>query len=65
MRSRPAHPISGHILRYWSIDSGRSIGGLQRPSPALPYTERADGGKLLRLASVLTRIKSELKRRVR
>lgn len=65
MSSRPAQAISGQILRHWSIDSRQSVGGLQRSAPALPYAERADGGKLLRLASKLARVKSELTRPAR
>ena len=53
----------GQILRHWSIDNRQSDAGRQWPAPAPAYAERADGGKLLRLASKLARVHSELKRR--
>jgi hypothetical protein len=64
MSSQSAHAIAGQILRHWSIDNRQFAGGFQRPAPALPYAERADGGKLLRLASKLARVRSDLTRHV-
>jgi hypothetical protein len=65
MSSQPAQAIPGQVLRHWSIDSRQSVGGLQWPAPDLAYAERADGGKLLHLASKLARVKSELRLRNR
>jgi len=62
MSSQPAHAIAGQTLRHWSIDNRQFPGGVQRPAPAQPYAERAHGGELLRLASKLARVKSELTR---
>lgn len=63
MSNQPVHAIVGLTLRRWSIDGRESVGGCQRPAPAPPYAERADRGRLLRLASKLARVKSELARR--
>jgi hypothetical protein len=64
MNSQPARAIAGLTLRHWSIDSRELVGRFQRPAPALPYAEYADGSELLRLASKLARAKFELARRV-
>jgi hypothetical protein len=52
------------MLRHWTIDSREVVGGSQRPAPVLPYSEQLDGGPFHLLASKLTRVKSELARRV-
>jgi hypothetical protein len=65
MNSQPAHAIANLTLRHWSIDSREHVGEFQRPAPALPYSERADGGQLLRLASKLARARFDLVRRIR
>jgi hypothetical protein len=64
MSSQPSAAIAGLTLRHWSIDNRQFVGGFQRPAPAQPYAERADSGNLLRLASKLAYVKSELARRV-
>jgi hypothetical protein len=64
INSQPVHTIASLTLRRWSIDSREFVGGFQRPAPALPYAERADGGQLLRLASKLARARFDLARRV-
>ena len=63
MSSQPVRPTAGQILRHWSIDDPQSVGKPQRPARALPFAEGADGDELLRLASKLARVKSELTRR--
>ncbi len=64
MSSQPVHATSGLTLRHWTIDSREFVGGSQRPSPARPYSvDHADGSQTDRLASKLTRVKSELARR--
>jgi hypothetical protein len=66
MSSNPAiagRTLRYRTLRYWTINSQEFVGGSQRLAPALPYSEQADGGQFHRLASELTRVKSELARR--
>jgi hypothetical protein len=63
MSSTPVHAIPVRILRHWTIDSLEFVGGAQRPAPALAYSEHADGSQADRLASKLTRVKSELEHR--
>jgi hypothetical protein len=63
MSSEPIRPTAGQTLRHWSIDNRQFVGGPQRPARALPIAEGADGNELLRLASKLARVKSELARR--
>jgi hypothetical protein len=61
--SSASHAIPGRILRHWTIDSREFVGETQRPAPALAYSEHADGSQTDRLASKLTRVKSELDHR--
>ena len=63
MSSQPVRPTAGQTLRHWSVDNRQSVGGPQRPARTLPFAEGADGDRLLRLASKLARVKSELTRR--
>jgi len=64
MGTQPVHAISGLTLRHWTIDSREFVGGSQRPAPARPHSvDHADGSQADRLASKLTRVKSELARR--
>lgn len=64
MSSQAVHAIAGRTLRHWTIDSREVVGGSQRPAPALPYSEQPDGGQVHRLATRLSRVKSDLARRV-
>ena len=64
MSSQPIHAIAGRTLRHWTIDSREFVEGSQQPAPALPYSEKPDGGQFHFLASKLARVKSELARPV-
>lgn len=64
--STAIHGISNLTLRHWSIDRSAWMGSPSPPpAPALPYSERADGGQLDGLASKLTRLKAEIARQPR
>jgi hypothetical protein len=63
MSSQPVRPTASQTLRHWSIDNRQFVGEEQRPARTLPFAEGADGDRLLRLASELARVKSELTRR--
>ena len=63
MTNQTVEAISGRTLRHWTINSQEFVGGSQRPAPALPYSERPDGGQFHLLASKLGQVKSELARR--
>lgn len=60
MSSHTIHAIAGRTLRHWTIDSRKFVGGPQRPAPAQPYSEPADGGQVDLLVSKLARLKSDL-----
>jgi hypothetical protein len=62
MTIQPVHAIVGRTLRHWTIDSREFLGQSQEAAPALPYSERYDGGQFHLLASKLARVKSELER---
>jgi hypothetical protein len=64
MIGQRVHATAGLTLRHWSIDSGKFVGGFQKPAPALLYAEKADDGQLFRPLSKLARVKSEVARRV-
>jgi hypothetical protein len=64
MTMEPVHAIAGRTIRHWTTDSREFIGEFQEAAPALPYTERHDGGDSYLLASKLARVKSALERRV-
>jgi hypothetical protein len=64
LSSQPVHAVAGRIIRHWTINSSEFVGGSQRAAPALPYSEQPDRGQFHRLALELTRVKSELARRV-
>lgn len=56
--------ITGRTIRHWTTSSPEFVGGSQRPSPALPYSERPDGPQSQLLASKLGQFrKAELARR--
>jgi hypothetical protein len=64
MTMEPVHAIAGRTIRHWTTDSREFVGEFQEAAPALPYTERHDGGEFHLLASKLERVKSALERRV-
>jgi hypothetical protein len=59
--SLPPHTTRGGVtLRHWTTDSSSFVGGRQRPSPALPYGEAAEGRRLDLVASRLRLVKAQL-----
>lgn len=60
MSVQPHRARGGLTLRHWTTDSSSFVGGRQRPSPALPYSEAAQGGRLDLVASRLRLVKARL-----
>lgn len=63
MSSQSVHAITGRTLRHWTINRREFVGGAQRPSPPMPFSEPEGGGQFERVASKLAEIKAELTRR--